>query len=70
MAVFNKRIFEFISGLFRRVVWWLDTNVSEDRVAYIFRVEVRVESESLHNWLSLSQFRLSVEPLLGLLTRF
>jgi len=25
------------SGLLRRVVWWLDTNVSEDHVASIFR---------------------------------
>jgi hypothetical protein len=28
-------------GLLRRVVWWLDTSVSEDRAASIFRVEGR-----------------------------
>jgi len=28
-----------LSELQRRVVWWLDTNVSEDHAAYFFRVE-------------------------------
>jgi hypothetical protein len=41
------------------VVWWLDNNVSEDRAASIFRVEVRAESESLYNWRSVIQ---SVRP--------
>jgi hypothetical protein len=27
--------------MLRRVVWWLDTNVSEDRAVSIFRVEMR-----------------------------
>jgi hypothetical protein len=34
-------------GLLRRVVWWLDTDVSEDRAASIFRVEILAFGESL-----------------------
>jgi hypothetical protein len=35
MAVKNS----WFSGPVRRVEWWLDTNVSEDHAASIFRVE-------------------------------
>jgi len=40
-----SRIFLFLrynswfSWLLRRVVWWLDTNVSDDRAASIFRAD-------------------------------
>jgi hypothetical protein len=53
------------SWLLGRVAWWLDTDVSGDRVASIFRVEVHGESESE----SLS-VRPGVEPLFGLMTTF
>jgi hypothetical protein len=38
--------FLYFSELSRCVVWWLGTNVSEDRAASIFRVEF-VETEAV-----------------------
>jgi hypothetical protein len=32
----------WFSGFLRRVVWWLDTIVSDDRPASIFRVDTRL----------------------------
>jgi len=33
----------WFSGLLYRIVWWLDINVSEDRVASVLRIEMRGE---------------------------
>jgi len=67
------------SGLLGCVMCWLDTNVSEDRAASIFRDQVRgesePESESLHNWRSVGRsvsqsVRLGVESPPRLIIRF